>query len=400
MTFEYIDSLRYVKEIKRKIELPISRDIVSIIGPRRVGKTFLMLKKAKELIENGKQVIYASFDEPLLRNMDVRKFAVLVRMEYPENKVFLFLDEIQEWRNWDFNLRWLHDVKDFLIYVSGSSSTLQSSEIPSRLRGRYISKLILPISFEEIVDFEIKTFRERGRVLKLLEEYLKWGGFPEVWIEKSREKIVSILETAFYRDIVERQKIRDLQEFKEFFYFIISNFSNTYTYNSLKKTLEGYGIKIDTKTVIKYVNAIKNSFLVFEIYRFTYSEKKKLRSPKKLYLVDTAFSSLFEKGLDMGRKVENLIFIDLLRRYKGVFYYTTKSGKEIGFYVPEHKLLIEVSLEPTEDHIKKVFEAMKELKTNKGYIITWDYEDVRELSWFGKKRKIRFIPLWKWLLKI
>ncbi len=202
ITYEYIDSLQYVEEIKRQVTLPKTKDIIAIVGPRRVGKTFLMLKKAKELLEKNEPVIYASFDEPELRNMDVRKFAELVRAEYPENEVFLFLDEIQEWKNWDFNLRWLHDVKDFYIYISGSSSTLQSSEIPSRLRGRYISKLLLPVSFREIVDFEVRSFRERGKILNLLEDYLKWGGFPEVWMEKSREKIISILETAFYRDIV------------------------------------------------------------------------------------------------------------------------------------------------------------------------------------------------------
>jgi len=398
ITYEYLGSLKYTKEIKRNIEIPIARDIVAIIGPRRVGKTFLMLKKAKELLDEEKQVIYVSFDEPNFRDMAVRKFAELVRMEYPESPVFIFLDEIQEWKNWDFNLRWLHDVKDFYIYISGSSSILQSSEIPSRLRGRYVSKLILPISFKEIVNFEIKTFRERGRVLRLLEEYLKWGGFPEVWLEKSREKIVSILETVFYRDVIERQRIRDLQEFKEFFYFVISNFANNYTYNSLKKVMEGYGIKIDTKTIIKYINSVKSSFLIFEICRFTYSEKEKIRSQKKLYLVDLCFSNLFEKGLEKGRKIENLVFTELSRRCGEVFYYITKSGKEIDFYVPNKKILVEVSLDSDEEHIKKMKEAMKELKVREGTIITWDYEDEREIKWFGRKGKIKFLPLWRWLL--
>ncbi len=396
ITYEYIDSLQYVEEIKRQVTLPKTKDIVAIVGPRRVGKTFLMLKKAKELLEKNEPVIYASFDEPELRNIDARKFAELVRAEYPENEVFLFLDEIQEWKNWDFNLRWLHDVKDFYIYISGSSSTLQSSEIPSRLRGRYISKLLLPVSFREIVDFEVRSFREKGKMLNLLEDYLKWGGFPEVWIEKSREKIISILETAFYRDIVERQRIRDLQEFKEFFYFVISNFSSRYTYNSLRKVLEGYGVKVDTKTVIKYINAIKNSFLIFEVCRFSFSEREKIRSPKKIYLVDLCFSNLFEKGLDKGRKIENLVFIELFRKYGEVFYYTTKSGKEIDFYISKEKILIEVSLEQDKEHMKKISEAMNELKVKESIIITWDYEGEEEF----KGKKIRFVPLWKWLLNL
>ncbi len=400
ITHEYIGSLKYVKEIKRGITLPESPDIVAVTGPRRIGKTFLMLKKAKELLDKGNQVIYVSFDDPLLRNISVRKFAEVIRKEYPENKVYLFLDEIQEWKHWDFNLRWLHDVKDFYIYVSGSSSTLQSSEIPSRLRGRYISKLVLPISFKEIVNFEVKSFRERGKVLNLLEQYLKWGGFPEVWLYKNREKVISILETTLYRDIVERQRIRDMEEFKEFFYFVLSYFSNRFTYNSLRKTLETFGIKIDTKTVIKYLNAMKKAFLIFEIKRFSYSEREKIISPKKMYIVDLSFSIFFEEKLTLGRKMENLIFLELYRKFKDVYYYLTKTGKEIDFYIPSKKLLIEVSYEYDLEHEKKISEAMKELKVNEGIVITLDYEDEREISWFGKKGKIKFIPLWKWVLNV
>ncbi|BFI73422.1 ATPase [Nanoarchaeota archaeon] len=395
ITYEYIDSLRYVKnKIKRNIDIPETTDIVSIIGPRRVGKTFLMLNKAKELLDNEKQVIYISFDEPMLLNIDVRKFAELVRSEYPKDKVYLFLDEIQEWKNWDYNLRWLHDVKDFYIFISGSSSTLQSSEIPSKLRGRYISELILPISFREIINFEIKTFREKGKVLNLLENYIKWGGFPEIWIQKSREKIISILESVFYRDIIERYKIKDIEIFKEIFYYILSNFSNRFTYNSIKDTVENLGIKIDTKTIIRYISYMRNSFLIFIIEPFYYSERKKIISPKKIYNIDVSFTNLFEQGINLGRKVENLVFIELLRKYKNIYYYITKSGKEIDFYVLDKKILIEVSLENNEEDIKKLKEAMNELKINNGYIITWDYEDEIDLG----NKKIKYIPLWKFLL--
>ncbi|MCD6209127.1 MAG: ATP-binding protein [Thermoproteales archaeon] len=396
ITYEYLGSLKYVKEIRREVSLPITNDIAAVIGPRRVGKTFLMLKKASELVKDN-PVIYASFDEPSLRKINVKKFAELIREEYPEGKVFLFLDEIQEWENWDYNLRWLHDIKDFYIYVSGSSSSLQSSEIPSRLRGRYISKLVLPLSFREIANFEIRTFRERGKAKRLLREYLKWGGFPEVWLEKSREKVIAILETAFYRDIVERQRIEDLSLFKDFFYFILSNFANKYTYNSLKRTLEGYAVNIDVKTVIKYINAVKNAFLIFEVYKFAYSEKEKIKSQKKLYIVDTSFSNLFRQGLDIGRKMENLVFLELFRKYGEVYYYVTKNQEEIDFFVPRGKVLIEVSYDYDENHIKKLFKAMKELRIKESIIVTWDHEDEKQL---GKTRRIRCIPLWKWLLGI
>ncbi|RLE53129.1 MAG: ATP-binding protein, partial [Candidatus Methanomethylicota archaeon] len=310
ITYEYLESLKHVREVKRDFKLREYEDIFALIGPRRVGKTFTLLKKARELLDSGEQVIYVSLDEPFLRGMNVRGFAELVRKEYPDGIVYLFLDEIQEWRNWDFNLRWLHDVKDFRIYVSGSSSTLMASEIPTRLRGRYISKNLYPLSFKEIVDFEIKTFRERGRVQKLLEDYLKWGGFPEVWLTKSREKIMSLLETIFYRDIVERFRIEDVELFKQVFYFTLSNYSNLLSYRSINRMLKTININIDVKTLIKYVNYMKQAFLLFTIDIYTYSQRVKTVNPKKIYVIDTSILNLFPQKMDIGRKMENLVFIE------------------------------------------------------------------------------------------
>jgi predicted AAA+ superfamily ATPase len=212
ITEEYLGALQYVKEVPRDVKLPTSRDIVALVGPRRAGKTFLMLKSVKNLLDSGKQALYISFDELQIRRIDARKLAEMAREEYPRGEIHLFLDEVQEWDNWDSKLRWLHDVKDFFLYVTGSSSALQSSEIPSRLRGRYTSVLLLPFSFREVSSEEkidITTFRERGAIKALLNDYMTWGGFPEVWIYRSREKLVSLLETMFYRDVMERHRIRE-----------------------------------------------------------------------------------------------------------------------------------------------------------------------------------------------
>ncbi len=399
ITYEYIESLKYVNEIKRDLQLKEYSDILALTGPRRVGKTFLLLKKAKELMDNKKQVIYSPFDEPGLKKVSVRQFAELIRKEYPEGKVYLFLDEIQEWEKWDFNLRWMHDMKEFKIYVSGSSSALLSSEIPSKLRGRYISNVLLPISFKEIADFEIKTFREKGRVLKLLEDYMKYGGFPEVWATKSREKILNLLETMFYRDIVERYKIRDIGIFQEIFYFILANFGNTFTWRSLKRLLEGLNVNIDTKTLINYARYMEQSFLIFVINKFSYSAKEQIVSPKKGYIVDTSFMNIFSKPMDIGRRMENIVFLELLRRNNckvtEINYYATKKNKEIDFVVKEGnkvKQLIEVTYENNRlaDKIKNLKAASKELKCRNLLIIAWNKEEVKE--------GVKIVPLWKWLI--
>ncbi|MGB9718146.1 MAG: ATP-binding protein [Thermoproteota archaeon] len=403
ITYEYLDSLRYVREIQREIALPtVSPDIVAVVGPRRSGKTFLMLKTANNMLKSNKQVIYASFDEPSLRKIPVRRFGELVRKEYPEGKVNLFLDEIQEWRDWGFNLRWLHDVKDFTVVISGSSSSLQSSEIPTRLRGRYVSKLVTPFSFREVSNVSPKTFRERGQAQRVFEEYVKWGGFPEVWLYRSREKIVSLLETIFYRDLVERFRIRNMAEFQSVFYFVLSNYSNSFTWNSLKRFMETLNVRIDTKTLINYINYMAQAFLIFTLQRFSYSERERAVSPKKIYVIDLAFSNLFEKPLDLGRKMENLVFIELLRRLQNkisqVFYHVTKDGGEIDFVVKTGSRIeqvIEVCYEVDEEHVRKMVKASEELSCKNLLCITRDQEGETKVRNVG----IRYMPIWKWLLE-
>jgi len=401
ITHEYLESLKYVREIKRDFKLGEGTDIFALIGPRRVGKTFTLLKKARKLLDSGRQVIYVSFDEPSLRGMNVRRFAELVRKEYPDGVVYLFLDEVQEWRNWDFNLRWLHDVKDFRIYISGSSSTLMLSEIPRRLRGRYTSKNLYPLSFSEIVNFEVRTFRDRGRVQRLLEEYLKWGGFPEVWLMKSREKIISLLETIFYRDIIERFKVEDIELFKQVFYFILSNYSNLLSYRSLNRMLKAININIDVKTLIKYVNYMKQAFLILTINIHSYSQRVKTVNPKKIYVIDTSILNLFPQKLDIGRKMENLVFIELLRRKTpttNISYYKLKTNQEIDFIISEMnriKQVIEVTYNLEKTHIEKTLKAMEKLRLKRATIITWNEEEIVKEN----NKTINVTPLWKWLLK-
>ncbi len=402
VTGEYLGSLEYVREIPREFSLPIhSPDIVAILGPRRVGKTFLMLKEVKKLLESGDQALYIPFDEPLVRRMDAREFAELVRAEYPEGRVHLFLDEIQDWPDWGRKLRWMHDVKDFHLYVSGSSAALQSSEIPTQLRGRYTSKLLLPLSFREVAGVSGITFRELGKIRSLLEDYLKWGGFPEVWLFRSREKMVSLLETIFYRDIVERHGIRSLSEFKDVFYFVLSNYSNLVTWNSLRRLLKAQGIDVDTKTLINYAEYMREAFLIFTIQRFSHSERVRRISQKKMYLVDVAVSNLFVRPMDLGRRMENLVFLELLRRAKGpgeeISYYLTRSGKEVDFLVKRAgrvSELLEVAYEFDESHLRKVLEACRELRRGEVTVISWKGE--RTLS--EGRCTVNEIPLWKWLL--
>ncbi|WP_054840187.1 AAA family ATPase [Thermococcus sp. JCM 11816] len=147
ITLEYIGALDYVEEIAREVEMPHGSDIKAIIGPRRVGKTFLMLKKAKNMLENGENVLYLPLDEPELARMERESSPKKSGRSIQAERSPCFSTKFRSGGDWDRKLRWLHDVKDFDLYVSGSSSALLSSEIPTRLRGRHLSRSYSPPVF-------------------------------------------------------------------------------------------------------------------------------------------------------------------------------------------------------------------------------------------------------------
>ncbi len=396
MTFEYVESLKYVNEVPRRFTLPDGMgDIIAVVGPRRVGKTFTLLKKAAAILGSGGKAVYVTFDDPELRRWSARKLAEEARALYPSGRVALFLDEVRDWPDWDRNLRWLHDVKDFEIYVSGSTSALSLDRVPSRLRGRYISKLLLPLSFAEVANATPDTFRGRGALKNLLDAYLKWGGFPEVWLGRSLDKIRALLDTVFYRDIVEGRGIREPEEFEVLFRAVVESYANPVTWRSLTRQLAAEGVEIDVKTVIRYVKYMQWSYLVFVVEPYGYRRS----APRKVYLVDTSLASLTKAGLDKGRKMENAVYIELLQRSLAeggkVYYLKWNSGEVDFYYVGSGRAVIEVSYDPDEGHIRKAARAADRMRLGKAQVISWDLEDRRIVGGV----EVELIPLWRWLLR-
>ncbi|RLG60590.1 ATP-binding protein, partial [Candidatus Geothermarchaeota archaeon] len=198
-----------------------------------------------------------------------------------------------------------------------------------------------------------------------------------------------------------RFNIENIEIFKSVFYFTLSNYSNLISYRSINRILKSMGVDIDVKTLINYIGYMKQAFLVYTLEIFSYSQRSRIVNPRKLYVIDVSFSNLFPETLDIGRKIENLVFIELLRRsspFTDISYYRTKGREEVDFLVRERgyvKDLIEVTYEVQQSHVKKMFKALNELKIKRGTIITWAEEDVIDI----KDKCIEVVPLWKWLLK-
>lgn len=398
------------REVEIPLDVPINRAI-SIIGPRRAGKTYEMFQLIKKLLESvqREQLLYINFERAdigVLSSDDLVSMLNAFYEVYPENrnrKVWLFLDEIQNVANWEKFVRTALDEK-IKVYLTGSSSKLLSREIATSMRGRSLIYTILPFSFRECLrakKIEIKEFlssSEKTRVLNLLKEYMNYGGYPEATIyESERERILAdIRETAIYKDVVERSKIRNVKAMKLLINAMINSkeFSVNKFYNFLKST----GIKIGKNVLYKYIDCLNDVFFVFMLRKFSYSYKKAEQSIPKVYFIDNGLLRI--SGIqDRGRLMENMVFVELLRRGLDMSYYQSINKQEVDFVIKQNKKinqLIQVcynidDFSTKEREIKALLKAGKELKCKNLTVLNWDYE--------AKEKNIKFIPLWKWLLK-
>jgi Predicted ATPase (AAA+ superfamily) len=209
------------KLVRRDISLPIRGNALALIGPRRAGKTFMMYQIASDLMQRGiarESIVYLNFEDLRLSNLRGEDFPtflkILAEMTKPlpsGEKALLLLDEVQNPKEWG---RWVRSLLDrgYAVVVSGSSSKVGVREIPTELRGRYLERLVLPLSFREFLKFRevnidyLEAPEKRGRILRYLREYLMLGGFPEVVLnpEHAKELLKVYRETVFYRDIIER----------------------------------------------------------------------------------------------------------------------------------------------------------------------------------------------------
>ena len=400
ITEDYLHSLDQIEVVvKRDIAFEMGRDIVGIVGPRRVGKTHILLTKVREILESGKQALYVAFDNPTISDVDVTKLATNVRAIYPEGSVYLFLDEIQDWSQWDYNLRWLHDMHDFKIAVSGSTARLLSNNLTKVLRGRSISHMILPFSLREVRRNEWGDFRSEGKIKHELNKLMWDGGFPEVYLNPSKAKVTTLFETIFLRDVVEAHKVKNTVALKKIMLYLTENSSKIISYRSIWSMLKESGLQISINTIPEYISHLSDAFFVFEIPIYAY-QKKQIISPNKMFVVDTSFLQLV-RNRSVGTRMEMLVFLELLRRistqeFEKIYYYKTKEGEEIDFVLESfgRKGIIEVTQVADSPHIKKVVRAARELKLKRAIIVSEDEEDYMNIDGVN----IEIVPLWRFLL--
>jgi uncharacterized protein len=406
------------KTVLRDIKINVQGDIqraVSVIGPRRVGKTYELFILIKDLAEKfGKdRTLYVNFERADLGAVDYSDLVLMLETYYeiyPENKkkqIWLFLDEIQNVNLWEKFVRTSLD-NGIKVIISGSSSKLLSREIATNMRGRSLSYNLFPFSFEEYLkakNFEFGAFlssEEKSKVINFFKEYLNFGGYPEAVIyPEEREKIISdIFETAILKDVIERHKIRNTVAMKSLIKALLS--SKEFSVNKFYNYLKSQGIKTGKNAVYNYLGYLEDAFFVFSLRKFSLSYKKAEQSLPKIYFVDNGLLTV-NKVDDKGKLLENLVFTELLRRNLDIAYYQTPAKEEVDFLVKEGKKvrqLIQVCFDigdfNTHDReVKSLVKASKEFKCNNLLILTNSLEK-QEVS---KGKKIIIKPVWKWLLE-
>ena len=392
--------------VSKHISLPHA---VIISGIRRSGKSTLL----NQIISNfyGKGVYYLNFEDERLIDFGVNDFNSLYEtfLElYGERKAFFF-DEIQNAPKWEVFVRRMQD-KGCKFFITGSNASLLSKELGTKLTGRCVSIELYPFSFKEFLSFTghqlqknaLSYTAERAGIKKHFAEYLKHGGMPEYLKYREQVLLKRVYEDILYRDIVARYDIKQVKALRELGLYLLSNIGGLFSYNNLKKTL-GLG---SMNTIKSYADFLENSFLVFLISRFSYSLKQQFVANKKIYCIDNglAESVAFQFSKNKGKFLENLVFLELRRRYPEVYYYKTGNGLEVDFLIKSGRK--DITLIQAADNldnekvrqreISSLSRAMDELRLKSALILTEDTEEEMKLS--GKTIIVR--PVYKWLLEL
>ncbi len=362
---------------------------VIITGVRRCGKsTFL-----HQILKKEKKGYYLNLEDPRLNNFelsDFNKAEIIMKETYGDGCIYFF-DEIQNVEKWEKFIRYLVDKKEKIV-ITGSNASLLSRELGTKLTGRHLQIEMFPFSYNEFLS--IKKLRPS---VESFGEYLFKGGFPEYLKKENPEIHHELLSDITMKDVAVRYGIKNSQILNKIIIYLISNVGKEFSYNSIKNMFE---IK-SVQSVIDYISYFENSYLIFTIPRFSYSYKKQQVNPKKAYSIDNGFSfnnsSSFSK--DRGKMLENVVFLNLRKKYKNIFYYQERN--ECDFLVKEKDKIIQAiqvcfdfNEENKDREINGLKEALNEFKLKNGLILTFKQYD--EFIVDGKKIKV--MPVWKWLL--
>ena len=400
-------------------------DIISIIGARRAGKTYLCYQLIKELRKKKaipkQNILYINFEDERLDPLKGDELTLLLDV-YLETfdvdmtqKVYLFVDEIQNITNW---AKWARRIseqyKNIKLIITGSSSKLLSREIATELRGRTIPITIFPLSFTEYLGAQsisvaldnILYSKNRFPIKKQFQNYLQTGGFPAILTTpKPEELLKEYYNVMFYRDIVERHNVSNISLLESYLALLIDQVACKFSISKTAMKLHEFGYSFSKNTLANFLNYAEEAYLVFTIKKYSFKLREQLRAPKKLYAIDHGLLQAirFEFIENSGRILENIVYLALRRKNESddIYYYQGK--QECDFLTVDKGKVIEViqvakninSVETKKREISGILETLEQLKLQRGLILTEDDHEIVE----SNGHTIEILPIWYWLLK-
>jgi uncharacterized protein len=398
--------LKSIQTVERDYVIEIKANYV-FTGLRRAGKSYFLYHIIQQNFSanNFEDILMVNFEDERLFELNTENLQEILDAYYElyTKQPVIFLDEIQTIPHWQKFVRRLAD-EGFRVYVTGSNAEMLSSEIAATLGGRFVNKEILPLSFSEYLKFLEFNYTEKTKYSKLkfellrhYEDYLRFGGFPElIHFNNKKEFLSSVYQKLFYGDLIARYTITNSNVLKLLVKKIAESVNNETSINRIKNLIKSTGVAIGSNTLFDYLRYLESSYMIGSISNFhsKFSEKE---TNKKYYFLDNGILNLFLIDQDT-KLLENLVYIQLRRL--GCTTYFLKRKQEVDFYVPENNWLIQVSYsihdkETLEREVKSLHLSMKEFDLQKAYIITHDEEKTITSEW----GVIEVIPLWQWLLE-
>jgi hypothetical protein len=368
--------------LNKLIALKDKKIIKVVTGVRRCGKSKLLEMYRKWLLEQGveeERIVSINFEDLDFEDLtDYKKLHTYLKEHLvKDNMTYIFLDEIQNVEQFPKVVDSLYIKDNVDIYITGSNAHMLSSEIATLLSGRYIQIEMLPLSFKE---YMISTGSMNDRGIKYV-DYLQNSSFPyTLELEGQSDEIRSYLEglynTIVVKDIINHSKISEPMMLKSILKFIFDNIGNPLSSKKIADTMTSSGRRIDTRTVEKYLNALTESYIIYQAKRYNIKGKQYLKTLEKYYVVDIGLRLMLlgSKQIDAGRILENIVYLELLRRGYDVYVgkvdefevdFVAQNGKgttyfQVALSVRDEKTLDRElrSLRAIKDHYPKILLTM------------------------------------------
>ncbi len=399
--------------VRRRISID-GFDRQVLVGARRAGKSYILYGKIQELIAAGytwNEIVYINFEDERLAGMTVDDLNMILEVHsgLSEKRPMLFLDEIQNVDGWERFARRIADNK-FTVFITGSNAKMLSTDVNAALGGRYMTREVFPMQFDEYLKANGKnpadklltaTTTARGEFMGLFEEYFQFGGFPEcATLPVKRDYLMSLYQKIFLGDIAVRHRIENVFALRILFRKLAESVKQPLSFTRAANIVASTGTKIGKSTVINYLGYASEAYLILPVTNIANSLADKVSNPK-YYFIDNGIISLL--ALDIRTSLlENMVALKLISSYgskDAVYFYN--HGVEVDFYIPQTETAIQVcytmnDAEGTfERETKALLKFQSRLSCRRNIIVTYDDEGIVEIEGV----RIEVIPAWKFLLQ-